>query len=196
MSPSHLPLPLLNQLTAASAAAAATAGTSSQPGQPALPLAQSGVASLLNQPPITTKQSQKQSKAELEKQLRLQQQQLLYLHSVYAHHFQGLCLFLFNFIYTCLGLATTASPEIGQLRGTNHLSLDQFRSAIQSHSNLPTSYGHSPLVDMRRLLLVQNEKLLQQQQQPNKESNTEKLFKGAAGSAFTPVTPKQKALNR
>ena len=93
VSPSHLPLPLLNQLTAASAAAAATAGTTSQPGLPALPLAPPGAASLLHQPPITTKQSQKQSNAELEKQLRLQQQQLLYLHSVYAQHFQG----LFNF---------------------------------------------------------------------------------------------------
>lgn len=181
VSPNHLSLPLLNQLTAASAAAAATAGTTSQPGLPALPLAPPGAPSHLHQPPITTKQSQKQSKADLEKQLRLQQQQLLYLNAVYAQHFQGLA---------------TASPEIGQLRGTNHLSPDQFLSAIQSHSNQPTSYGHSPLVDMRRLLLVQNDKLLQQQQQPNKESNTEKLFKGAAGSAFTPVTPKQKALNR
>lgn len=185
VSPSHVPVSLLNQLTAAAAAASSqtTVGLGVAPPPPPLP----PVSLPLPPPPPTTtpllpstagsvKSSAKQSKADLEKQLLLQQQQLLHLNAVYAQYFQGLA---------------TASPEIGQLRGTNHLSPDQFLSAIQAPSNSQT-YGPS-LVDMRRLLLVQNEKIMQQQKDHKK---TDTMFKGAGGSAFTPVTPKQKALNR
>jgi hypothetical protein len=173
-----VPVSLLNQLTAAAAAASSQTAVGLAPPPPppvSLPLPPPPTALL----PSTTgsKSTPKQSKADLEKQLLLQQQQLLHLNAVYAQYFQGLA---------------TASPEIGQLRGTNHLSPDQFLSAIQAPSNSQT-YGPS-LVDMRRLLLVQNEKIMQQQKDHKKTTDT--MFKGAGGSAFTPVTPKQKALNR
>lgn len=178
VSPSHVPVSLLNQLTAAAAAASSQTAVGLAPPPPpvSLPLPPPPPTSLL--PSATgSKSTPKQSKADLEKQLLLQQQQLLHLNAVYAQYFQGLA---------------TASPEIGQLRGTNHLSPDQFLSAIQAPSNSQT-YGPS-LVDMRRLLLVQNEKIMQQQKDHKKTTDT--MFKGAGGSAFTPVTPKQKALNR
>lgn len=186
---------LFNQLTAAAAAASSQTAVGLAPPPPpvSLPLPPPPPTSLL--PSATgSKSTPKQSKADLEKQLLLQQQQLLHLNAVYAQYFQGTTkagmLFIIS-LFICLGLAT-ASPEIGQLRGTNHLSPDQFLSAIQAPSNSQT-YGPS-LVDMRRLLLVQNEKIMQQQKDHKKTTDT--MFKGAGGSAFTPVTPKQKALNR
>ena len=158
MSPSHLPL--LNQLQQA-------AGVPVQPPVPN-PLAPHLLPP--KQGAKTSKSSRNApSKAELEKQLLLQQQQLLHLNAVYAQYFQG--------------LSQSVPPEL--------------RGSLTPEGLVPlpaTSVPYGPLAEMQRqLFLAQNEKLKHSEQQKATEQLS-RTFKGA-GSAFTPVTPKQKTLN-
>lgn len=191
----NLPLPLLTQLTAAQAAAcsAATTPPVSSPAAGLLPPVNRQTPSKTKNPSIHSATS---SKAEHERQLllqqhqSLQQQQLLYLNAVYAQQLQGIA---------------SAPTEVGKLRAPSHL--EHFLPPLPGHHHhqaaaAATSAAYAPaLADMhRRLLLAQNDNtkhLVQQQQQERQKLQADQLkrnFKGA-GSAFTPVTPKQKILN-
>jgi len=163
VSPSHLPLPLLNQLQ--QAAGVPVQAPVPNPLAPHLLPPKQGAK--------TSKSSRNTpSKAELEKQLLLQQQQLLHLNAVYAQYFQG--------------LSQSVPPE---LRGS--LTPEGLVPGVLPATSVP--YG--PLADMQRqLFLAQNEKLKHSEQQQQKAEQLSRTFKGA-GSAFTPVTPKQKTLN-